>query len=244
VAKASKDRRAVVEQMRKEQQRAEKRRTAAIIAGASVVGLVIVGAGAYPLIMDGRDKGELERTDLAALGVSADAASCTDPVAEKAEGNNDHREPGSVLEYPSSPPAAGPHYPDWAPMTRKFYTAEDRPPLGQLVHNLEHGYSILWYDETIAGDEEKLKVVEDIAGKFPGTDFENKFIAAPWTAEDGDSFPDGASVALTHWSMGGTNGNPKGQHGVTQYCGEPSGEAVAAFMEDYPYTDSPEPGAS
>jgi hypothetical protein len=44
--------------------------------------------------------------------------------------------------------------------------------------------------------------------------------------------------------MGDTNGNPEGQLGITQYCGEPSGEAVAAFVEDYPYTDSPEPGAS
>ena len=44
--------------------------------------------------------------------------------------------------------------------------------------------------------------------------------------------------------MGDTNGNPEGQQGITQYCGEPSGEVVSTFIEDYPYTDSPEPGAS
>jgi hypothetical protein len=244
VAKPNKDRRAVLEEMRREQQRAEKKRTSLIIVGAVAVALVIIGAAAYPLIKDSITQGELGKEDLAALGVAADAASCTDPVAEKAEGNNDHREIGSALEYDAAPPAAGPHYPTWAPLERKFYTTQDRPEVGYLVHNLEHGYSVLWYDETIAEDDEKLAQVKAIAAKFEGESYENKFIAAPWTAEDGEPFPDGAHIALTHWSMGDTNGNPEGQQGVTQYCGEPSGEVVSTFVEDYPYTDSPEPGAS
>ena len=49
--------------------------------------------------------------------------------------------------------------------------------------------------------------------------------------------------SLTHWSMGGTHGNPDEQTGIWQYCAKPSGEAVADFMDAYPYTDSPEPGA-
>lgn len=244
MAKPSKDRRAVLEEMRREQQRAEKKRTSLIIVGAVAVALVIIGAAAYPLIKDSITQGELGKEDLAALGVAADAASCTDPVAEKAEGNNDHREIGSALDYDAAPPAAGPHYPTWAPLERKFYTTKDRPEVGYLVHNLEHGYSVLWYDETIAEDDEKLAQVKAIAAKFEGESYENKFIAAPWTAEDGKPFPEGAHVALTHWSMGDTNGNPEGQQGITQYCGEPSGEVVSTFVEDYPYTDSPEPGAS
>jgi hypothetical protein len=246
VAKASKnqDRRAVVEQMRREQQAAEKKRTAMIIAGAGLVGLLIIGAAAYPLIMDDREQSALAKKNLDALGVPAASAGCTDVAAAKATGSADHREPGSELPYTDSPPATGPHYPTWAPLERKFYTAQDRPDLGLLVHNLEHGYNVLWYDETIAGDDKKVADVEAIARKFEGTDFEDKFIVAPWTADDGEPFPDGAHIALTHWSMGGTNGNPEGQHGITQYCTEPSGEAVASFVEDYPYTDSPEPGAS
>lgn len=239
-AKKGSDRRAVVEQLRREQQRAEKRRSSMMIGAAVAVALVIIGLGAYPLLKQER----LADEELASLGVSADAAACTDPVAVKAEGNNDHRELGAPLEYDQSPPAAGPHYPDWATLERKFYTAKDRPELGRLVHNLEHGYNVLWYDETIAEDPDKLAEVKAIASKFEGSSFEDKFIAAPWTAEDGDPFPDGAHIALTHWSMGGTNGNPEGQHGITQYCGEPSGEVVSTFVEDYPYTDAPEPNAS
>jgi hypothetical protein len=239
-----KDRRAVVEQMRREQQRAEKKRTAAIIAAAAVVGLVIIGLGAYPVIMDSRENSEADSKDLGALGVPAAEANCQDVQATKATGSADHRPEGTDLGYTDSPPAAGPHYPTWAPLSRKFYTAQDRPELGYLVHNLEHGYNILWYDETVAEDDAQLSAVRQIARKFEGTDFENKFIAAPWTAEDGEPFPDGAHVALTHWSMGGTHGNPEGQHGITRYCEAPSGEVVADFVADYPFTDSPEPGAS
>jgi Protein of unknown function (DUF3105) len=240
VAKPNKDRRAVLDQMRREQERAEKKRTMAIIAGASAVGLLIVGAAAYPLLT----RPQAEQGELAALGAPVDAAGCQDPKVAKAKGSADHRDIGTDLSYPDSPPAAGPHYPNWAPLDRKFYTAQDRPPLGALVHNLEHGYSILWYDEALTDDKDAIASVEGIAEKFEGDEFEDKFIAAPWTAADGEPFPDGAKLALTHWSMGGTNGNPKGQHGITQYCEKPSGEVVADFVEKYPYTDAPEPQAS
>jgi hypothetical protein len=246
VAKSSKvkDRRAVVEQLRREQERAERRRTYVIIAACVAVGLVIVGLGAYPLVMDSLRQSELEGKELSALGTPLAKAGCTDVKAEKAVGSADHRPQTEQLTYPASPPAFGPHYPIWASLSRKFYTAQDRPPLGELVHNLEHGYTILWYDETVADDDQKLAVVKGIANKFAGTDFEDKFIAAPWTAEDGEPFPGGAHVALTHWSMGGSHGNPEGQHGITQYCTQVSGEAVGSFVEDYPYTDSPEPNAT
>jgi hypothetical protein len=130
-------------------------------------------------------------------------------------------------------------------MSRKFYSEGDRPDLEYLVHNLEHGYNILWYDETIADDSDLLTEVKAISSKFPGTDdLKNKFIAAPWTSEDGKAFPDGTHIALTHWSVSreGT-GDAGAQKGIWQYCAKPSGEAVSKFVEDYPYTDSPEPMA-
>ena len=53
-----------------------------------------------------------------------------------------------------------------APFNRKFYTDKDRPELEALVHNLEHGYTILWYDDTIADDPDELNVIDAIADKF------------------------------------------------------------------------------
>ena len=223
--------------MRKQQQRAEKRRTRVIFAAVAVVALVIIGLGAYPLIQ----QNQASSGDLETLGVSAAAASCQDVVKKSAEGSNDHREIGSQIAYQDAPPAFGPHYPQTAGFARKFYTANDRQDLPYYVHNLEHGYNLLWYDETVADKADQLAAVKGIASKFEGNDLTDKFIALPWTAEDGKAFPDGAHIALTHWYA-----DPEtlqDQEGVWQYCEAPSGEVVQQFVEDYPYTDSPEPNA-
>jgi hypothetical protein len=243
VAKASKDkdRRAVVEQMRREQERSEKRRTYAVIAACVVVGLVIIGLGAYPLL---KEK-QVSAGSLGTIGVSTGKAGCQDIVTKPATGSADHKEVGTQIDYPDAPPAFGPHYPTPAPITRKFYAAGDRPDLEYLVHNLEHGYNILWYDETIADNDDLLTQVKAIAKKFPGTDLDNKFIAAPWSADDGKAFPEGTHIALTHWSVGRKgNGEAGDQKGIWQYCAKPSGGAVSEFVKDYPYTDSPEPQAT
>lgn len=242
MAKSSKgtDRRAVIEQMRRDQQRAEKRRTYAIVATCVVVAVVIIGLGAYPLLKQQK----VSSGSLATLGASAAGAGCQDLKTKPAVGNSDHKPEGTKVIYPDAPPAFGPHYPVTAPMARKFYTADDRPQVEYLVHNLEHGYAILWYDSTVAKSSDQVAIVKAIAGKYKGTDFQDKFIAAPWTSKDGKPFPGGAHVALTHWSMGGTNGNKQGQLGIWQYCAKPSGAVVANFMKDYPSTDSPEPNAT
>lgn len=233
-----KDRRAIVEQMRHEQERSEKRRTYAIIAACAVVGLTIVGLTLPSVIKQEK----LEGRDLDAIGVSAKDAGCQDVVTKPATKVGDHRPDGEQIFYDSSPPAFGPHYAGAAPMERKFYTDKDRPPLGSLVHNLEHGYSIFWYDEKVAENADQLAEVKAIGDKFPGaSDPKNKFIVAPWIAGDGEPLPKGMHVAITHWSMKGAGDNGQG---ILQYCGAPSGEAVAKFVEDYPFTDSPEPNAA
>jgi len=110
------------------------------------------------------------------------------------------------------------------------------------VHNLEHGYTILWYDETIADDDDQLNQVQALAKKFKADDdnFRLKFIAAPWTGDDenGKQFPNDQHIAFSHWK-----GDADKSTGVWQYCSEVSGEALKTFMKDYPYTDSPEAGA-
>jgi hypothetical protein len=232
-----KDRRAVAAELRKQQERAEKRRTRAILGAVVVVALVIIGLGAYPLIRQEQVAGG----DLEEIGAAAGAANCQEVVKKSAEGQNDHREIGSEVVYQDAPPAFGPHYPQTAGFNRKFYSPSDRQDLEYYVHNLEHGYNLLWYDETIADNADQLAAVKAIASKFEGDELTDKFIALPWTEEDGKAFPDGAHVALTHWYA-----NPEtleDQEGVWMYCDAPSGEVVSDFVEDYPYTDSPEPNA-
>ncbi|MBA2956340.1 DUF3105 domain-containing protein [Nocardioides sp. MAH-18] len=249
MAKTAKtDRQAVIEQMRKKQKSAERRRGTVIVVVCVLVALAIVGIAAVPIIKDKLDERELSNTALADLGSAASA--CEKITTKKAEGNQEHVPVGTEVDYPDSPPAFGKHWNEAgvapAPFARKFYTTEDRPEIEALVHNLEHGYTILWYDETIADDDDALADVQAIAEKFDGDSLRDKFIAAPWQKSDDDegTFPEGQHVALTHWSAGGVGEtDTTKQVGVWQYCSAPSGEAVEDFVKKYPYFDSPEPDA-
>ena len=233
----NRDRRVVVDEMRRKQQAADRRRTLLIVGASALVAILIVGAAVVAAVRSNEDSDK----PLADLGAAASAAGCQDLVTKSAEGSRQHVQPGSPVTYEDSPPAFGPHYPTPQPMTRKFYTSDDRPAVATLVHNLEHGFTLLWYDETIAGDDGQLDAVRAITEQYPATSgLDDKFMAVPWTKDDGDPFPDGAHVALTHWSNGGTNGNPDEQTGVWQYCDSVSGDVVKQFVHDFPFTDAPE----
>lgn len=235
------DRRAVVEQMRREQQRKERRRSLLVLGSAVAVGAMIIGYAVWAAVQESKK----DDVGLASLGVPTAEAGCQDVVTRPAEGNNDHRPEGEKILYEQAPPATGPHWGEFlqTAQIRKLYTTEDRPPVEQLVHSLEHGHTILWYDETVAEDDDAMSELRAIAKKFPSSsDPRDKFIAAPWTEDDGPAFPDDAHVALTHWSVGERK-SVEDQVGVWQYCSQVSGEAVEKFMGDYPYSDSPEPDA-
>ena len=242
------DRRAVVDQMRKKQKNADRRRNFAIVGVCVLIAALILGAAVFPILKDKWDQRAYDGKDVADIGAAASV--CQDIEEKKADGNQNHVPTGTPVEYTTAPPAFGPHWnePGLAPASfeRKLYT-DDRPDLEALVHNLEHGYTILWYDETVADDEDQMDQLEAIADQFTGDDdnMRDKFIAAPWTSkdEDGKPFPDGQHVALTHWSVGGEGeSSTDKQQGIFQYCSAVSGAALDSFMEKYPYFDSPEPG--
>lgn len=248
---AKSDRQAVIDEIRRKQKGAERRRGFMIVGVCTIVALVIIGAAAFRPVVNWWEKRAFEDKDLSAIG--APASACQDITTKPANGSNNHIDENQQQVYEDSPPAFGPHWnvlgvaPD--PMERKLYTAEDRPELEALVHNLEHGYTVLWYDETAAEDDEQMTQIRAIADKFAGTDnMRDKFKAVPWTAEDeeehGGEWPEGQHIALTHWSAGGEGETDASkQVGVWQYCSEVSGEALEQFMLEYPYLDSPEPNA-
>lgn len=240
---AKSDRQAVIDSIRKQQKGAEKRRGLMIVGVCAVIAVLIIGAAAYQPI---KDWWELRAfNDLGVSEIGAPASSCQDVKTKPVTGGAEHVATGTPVTYERTPPAFGSHWNEAgvapAPIDRKLYT-DDRPALESLVHNLEHGYTVLWYDDTIAEDEESMDTLRAIAGKFSDSgNFRNKFIAAPWTAEDGEPLPEGQNVAFTHWSAGdGEEGN---QEGIWQFCSDVSGAALEQFMIDYPYLDSPEPAA-
>ncbi|MEU8225988.1 DUF3105 domain-containing protein [Kribbella sp. NPDC048915] len=222
----------MIEKMQRDQARADRRRTILIVVCSIVVGLAIIAYPAIKLIQDSRTKDQA----LTEFGVAASAASCDTPTNDEGGGTQDHRPDGEKIIYPVSPPSSGPHYANWAPFGKKFYTMDDRPAIENLVHNLEHGYTILWYSDTLPKDQ--VDEIEKISkSKLPDPSL-GKFIAAPFRPDEGAPWPDGKKLAFAHWS--GPDSSQK-SFGHRQFCGSVSGEALKQFMEKYPATDAQEP---
>jgi hypothetical protein len=233
------DKLASLEAARKREQR---RRTIGLLVICVVLATALL---AYPVYLFASDY-IARNANLDELGSSVESAGC-DPVAENAAtGNQQHVEEGTKVNYDRFPPDSGPHYPSPAPLTKRFYTAEDRPPVEELVHNLEHGYTVAWYRSDLSGKQ--LKALESIAKTFGKDDQNpaNKFIAAPWNdGSDGGAMPAGKNVVLTHWSADPNNpGDASAQKGVRQACTAVSGAVLKDFMAKYPYSSAPEPNGA
>lgn len=227
-----KDRKARVEEMRKAQQASERRTTLLVVTAALAVVAVLV-AVVFTVI-----RREQEAKDVANVGVAAGAAGCDPVLTETATGSSIHVGPGTDqpektrVEYATVPPSSGEHFVQPEYPNRAFYTAADRPPLESLVHNLEHGYTVVWYAESLPKDQQdQLKRISELLRDTGNAATAGKFIVSAWDPERG-ALPAGKQVALSHWGK---------EKGYRQLCGAVSGGAIEAFVEKYPYTDSPEP---
>jgi hypothetical protein len=239
VAKKSErdNRRAVAEQMRKAQQRKERQRSLLILGGCILVVVALLGSAVFVYVKDNREKAKLAGKPVEKIGVTTAAAGCAPVKTADATGSGEHINPPKKIAYTGAPPAFGPHWPNYLQGSelRSFYTESDRPEIERLVHSLEHGHTIIWYDQTVKPGTTAYKDVRAISEKYdPETD---KIMAAPWNSSDGGSFPSGEHVALTHWT------GPTKQKGITLYCKKPSGAVVKNFIKTYPADSAPEPEA-
>jgi hypothetical protein len=180
------------------------------------------------------------------FGVPAASAAC-DAIAEHAAtGNQQHVDEGTKVDYSDYPPDSGKHYPTPAPFGKRFYTTADRPAVSTLVHNLEHGYTVVWYRSTLGSKD--VKTLQSIAKTFGKDDNNpaNKFIAAPWVdGTDGGTLAAGKNVVLTRWYADPNDpADTTKQKGVRQACGAISGAVIADFMAKYPNSASPEPAGA
>lgn len=109
-------------------------------------------------------------------------------------GYQTHVEIGTALTYPSDLPAGGLHYAQ--EFENGFFDEATLPQkpgelAGYLVHNLEHGYVIFWYncaklDETACNNlKSQIKTVMDEKNNF-------KLVAVPWKSIDGP-------LVMTSW---------------------------------------------
>lgn len=101
----------------------------------------------------------------------------------------EHVAPGTKVEYKTDPPTSGPHYGTYA-RARFYSTVEQLPPAEELVHNLEHGNIVIYYDpnrvpadvlETIKGYTEQWPGTWDGVLAVPRNDPEHPVILTAWT---------------------------------------------------------------
>ncbi|TQJ51711.1 DUF3105 domain-containing protein [Phycicoccus sp. SLBN-51] len=230
--KASQDRKARLAEVQKAQKAKEKRVVVGIVIGCLVLLAGLGGVVAFAV-------NDAKSQQLPNLGVSASAASCDPITTDTGGGQGEHVGPGTPkpsetsVKYDTVPPSHGPHFAAPAVSPRKFYTAADRPEVETLVHNLEHGYTILWYDSTqTKGKEKLLRDIADQANKQSQS--RDKFLVVEWDNSRG-AFPKGKPFALAHWAK---------DAGHRQLCGDLSGAVIVDFIKKYPASDTQEPGAA
>ena len=233
------DRKARVEALKREQKARERKKTLIVVAISVVIGGTLIAIPTLQIINE--NKKDARAFDQ--LGVPVGLASCDTVQTDKVNtAAGDHEtDPTLRIEYPTSPPSNGRHFA--SPITvnsRGFYSPDDAPRVEELVHNLEHGYTIAWYVPSVSGAQ--LEDLRSLAEKMRDTNETRKFIVVAWDPARG-AFPANKTIALTHWGAPTKAGDYATSTGYRQYCGQVSGGAIKSFVDSHPSDDSPEPNA-
>ena len=149
-------------------------RTRVIVAAVAVL-LVLAGAWSW---YDGR-RGEAAFMTLVEAGQGA-----LDKVERRPEAGRDHVAPGATVRYADPIPTSGPHDPN--AVIGGVYDQVQRNEL--LVHSLEHGMIVVYYDRPAPGVLDQLR---DWAGLYAGP-FDG-IVVAPKPVLDG-------AIVLTAWN--------------------------------------------
>ncbi|HKO34337.1 MAG TPA: DUF3105 domain-containing protein [Candidatus Limnocylindria bacterium] len=132
-----------------------------------------------------------------------------------------HVDQSTFPTYQSRPATSGPHWnlgDGVAPVFWGVYTSPVAEPA--VVHNLEHGGIVIWYQDTATADDiQKLTQFTEQAQS--GSNF--KVVLSPWAGEDF-----GHPIAVTAWDW-------------LLYLDTADIDQIRAFQDDHPTTDAPEP---
>ena len=149
------------------------------IGGVLLVGVVLIG---LVLLMGGGPDPNVGQTlpDDGQLHV-ADGTDCRSPSA-----------PCGADPYSSVPAASGSHW--GTPAAWGAYSTPQSE--SQVIHNLEHGGIVIWYDPEAIDDAQVAELTSYVQGQVAsGLSGRFKFILSPW----GGSEDLGAAVAVVAW---------------------------------------------
>ena len=223
--------------------RARRNRTISIVVAVVVVAGVAVFALTRP---ENKSAANVRASGLLASATAeATAAGCTDvkqigPYQPEDQdrvhigGSGGPTEMPALSTYPSVPPTSGPH--SSTPLAAGVYPSA--PPMDQVIHSLEHGAAIVWYDPNASGAA--LTEMQDF---YRDPDVGSRVIVAPYDYPDqgaAGSLPPGTGMALVSWHHleTCTDVNVSAAFGFTARYASPSYDG-----QDY-LGDAPEPGAA
>lgn len=218
--RANKDRRARLEELRRQQKAAERRKNFLFIGSAITVAVILIAAAIIPAYL--HDQANKRKTK---AGYQASPS-----AAEKAAGclgvHNDPLSPAAQhvltpVDYtkekfgdthggtPPIPPTGGKHNPSTLSDTNRFYPLAQKPRPERALHNLEHGYVVAWYDSKLPADQ--VAHLQLLAGQGNL----NHLLVVGWWQGD---LPAGKHLVLTSW-------------GRTDRCATVSDTVVNAFYK-------------
>ena len=104
------------------------------------------------------------------------------------EEGKDHVNEGTPIAYKSYPPSSGTHYAS----TGDYGFHEDEVPEGELVHNMEHGAIVLYYQPGLQADT--LRQLRDAYASFPPAKYGKvKMVVTPYSRLQ-------TPIAIAAWS--------------------------------------------
>lgn len=120
--------------------------------------------------------------------------------------------------YSSVPATSGEHW--GTPGNWGVYSAASPAQQSQVIHNLEHGGIVIWYQPGQADPDDVAELTQYVEQQVRSAKF--KVILSPWTGEDF-----GHPIAVTAWNW-------------LLYQDEADIDQIRAFLDDH-YGEAPEP---
>jgi hypothetical protein len=218
--RANKDRRARLEELRRQQKAAERRKNFLFIGSAIALAVALILGAIVPAYLHDQANNRKSKAGHQAKPTAAEkAAGClgvhndplssaaihvTQPIDYSKEKYGDTR--GGT---PPIPPSNGRHNPVSLGDTQRFYPLSGKPRPERAVHNLEHGYIVIWYDSKLPADQVAHLQLLSSQGNL------SRLLVVGWWHGD---LPLGKHVVLTSW-------------GRTDRCGTVSDNVVNAFYK-------------
>ena len=205
-----KQRRRLAEERRhEERKKAHRRRN---LTTTAVALLVAGGVVAAIIAQKGAKQAELQN-----YGAAESAANCGDVEEQEIQGA-DHIDVGAPHEpYTTNPPTSGPHYNSAGvgPVRPGFYEDPSEAPPEGVVHNLEHGFIVIYYNP-----EAPAEVIDDV--ELAVEDEPLATVATPFSGLEGDS-----NLVIAAW-------------GTSQSCEQVSQAVIEEFRTAYQGIAGPE----